>query len=275
MVQKAITFVHLTDLHVSAPPAGAKPPDAETLARLDTVLEMIRSIDPAPEFIAVSGDVTDKGDEASYRIVRDRMQALGIPVVYALGNHDSRPDFYGAMLDRSEDPDAPYNHEQTIAGVHVVVLDTSVPGRTSGALDDAQFAFLDESLRKEPDLPKIVLMHHAPRIDGDSSYAWESLNEAETARFAAMVKGRNVAAILTGHIHHDRFSSWHGIPLVVGNGLQNHIDPLFDAGLRIVTGASFSLCTLRDWGLTVSVVPLAATRETIATIDDAKVRSFR
>ena len=88
MLQRAVRFVHLTDLHVSPTPPGGTPKDDDPVARLDTALEMIRGIDPAPDFAIVSGDITDKGDEESYRIVRQRLEALAMPVVYALGNHD-------------------------------------------------------------------------------------------------------------------------------------------------------------------------------------------
>lgn len=274
MLERAVRFVHLTDIHVS-PPSGATPGDDEPVARLDAALEMIRGIEPAPDFVVVSGDITDKGDEESYRIVRQRLETLPMPIVHALGNHDSRPGFYAGMLDRTQDPDAGYCHERTIAGVHVVVLDTSVPGRTSGEVGEAQFAFLEAALRNEPDLPKIIVMHHAPRIDEESPFAWESLSVAETERFRQIVCGGNVAGVLTGHIHHDRVSTWHGVPVVVGMGLQAFLDPLYRKGLRIMSGASFGLCTLRPSGLTVSFVPLACDRRELGFLDADKVRSLK
>ncbi len=220
MTDGAVRFVHLTDIHVSQRPPGETRDIDDPIVRLDAVLDMIRSIEPVPDFVVVSGDITDQGDEESYRIARERLDALALPVVYALGNHDRRPGFYAGMLDRTEDAEAPYFHERAIAGVHVVVLDTSVPGRTSGALGDGQFAFLAEALRREPDLPKIVVMHHAPRIDEESPFGWESLSVAETERFREALSGSNVAGILTGHIHHDRVSTWHGVPVVVGTGCR-------------------------------------------------------
>ncbi len=275
MLQRTVRFVHLTDIHVSPPPAGGTSKDDEPVARLDTALEMIRGIDPAPDFAIVSGDITDKGDEESYRIVRRRLDALAMPVVHALGNHDSRPGFYAGMLDRTQDAQAQYCHERSIAGVHVIVLDTSVPGRTSGEVGEAQFDFLEAALRREPDRPKIVVMHHAPRIDEESPFAWESLSVAETERFRQIVGGGNVAGILTGHIHHDRVSNWHGVSVIVGMGLQAFIDPLYRKGLRILSGASFGLCTLRPSGLTVSFVPLACDRRPLGFLDEDKVRSLK
>lgn len=268
---KSPTFIHLTDLHAHC---EREVDGIDTMANLDTALAMIAAIDPAPDFVIVSGDLTDKGDASSYRAVRERLDALAMPVLCALGNHDSRPGFYEGMLDRTRDAEASYFHERLLDGVHVVVLDTSVPGKVSGALGADQFAFLDAALLRHPALPKVVVMHHGPRIVTDSPFAWESLNEAETERLRRTLAGRPVAGILTGHIHHDGVANWHGVPVVVGNGLHDFIDPTYRKGLKIHTGASFGHCTLRESGLSVAFVPLPSDRRHLVTIDAATVRGF-
>ncbi len=270
----APTFIHLTDPHVCADPKDATSKGIDTVATLDAVIARIRAIEPAPDFVLMSGDITDHGDAESYRLVRGRMEGLGLPVLYALGNHDKRPGFYDGMLDRRTDVDAPYCHDRVEAGIHVVVLDTSVPGKVSGALGDDQFAFLDAALARHPGLPKIVMMHHGPRIVDDSPFAWESISGAETGRLRRALEGRGVAGLFTGHIHHDRVSSWYGVPVIVGNGLHDFIDPTFRDGLKIHAGASFGLCTLRPSGLTVSFVPLPSDHRHLVTLDAATVRRF-
>ncbi len=268
---RAPTFIHLTDLHAHC---EHEVDGVDTMGNLDAALQRIAAIDPTPDFVIVSGDLTDKGDASSYRAVRERLATLHLPVIWALGNHDKRPGFYEGMLDRIEDAQAPYCHDQVFDGVHVVVLDTSVQGKVSGALGDDQFAFLDTALLRHPELPKIVVMHHGPRIVTESPFAWESLNEAETERLRRTIAGRPVAGILTGHIHHDGVSLWHGVPVVVGNGLHDFIDPTYRKGLKIHTGASFGQCTLRATGLSVAFVPLPSDRRHLVTLDEEKVRGF-
>ena len=67
------------------------------------------------------------------------LAATSLPVVYALGNHDTRAGFYEGMLGRSTDIDAPYDHEQVIAGVHIITLDTSTPGQIGGTIEPERF----------------------------------------------------------------------------------------------------------------------------------------
>lgn len=139
---------------------------------------------------------------------------------------------------------------------------------------EPQFVFLDEALDRHPELQKIILMHHAPTIGDDAGYEWERLGSEDTRRLLAALKGRNVAGVLTGHIHYDRVSFWHGIPVIVGNGHHNFVDPTYRKGLRIRSGASFALCTLRPSGLTVSFVPLPSDRREFRIVPDERARSY-
>jgi len=269
------TFLHLTDFHVSDPALGDRDLLADTGARLDEMLAMIAAMERKPAFAVVSGDLTNHGDVASYRHLRDRLAGIGLPLVYALGNHDTRPGFYQGMLERTHDLDEPYCHEQVIGGVHVVVLDSSVPGRIGGALAESSFAFLDRALAGHPDVAKIVVVHHAPALDAESQLPWETLGRADSARLAEAVRGRNVAGILCGHVHVDRVAVWNGVPVVVGTGLHNAFDPLHGSGLRAVAGAGFALCTLRPSGLAVTFVPLPSDRRELAVLPEETVRAFR
>lgn len=135
------TFLHLTDLHISAPEPVDADLQSDTTATLHTVRGMIDGMATPPAFILVSGDLTNHGDLASYQTLRGLMADLPVPVVYALGNHDTREGFYAGMLDRSNMRDASYDHEAVIDGVHVITLDTSRPDKIGGDLDDAQFGF--------------------------------------------------------------------------------------------------------------------------------------
>lgn len=255
------TFLHLTDLHISAPDPVDTGLHSDTTATLRTVRNMIDGMATPPAFILVSGDLTNLGDHASYETLRALMDGLPMPVLYALGNHDTRAGFYQGMLGRNHDLTAPHDHEALVAGAHVITLDSSRPDKIGGHLDDAQFAFLATALANHPDVPKVLMLHHAPALDQDPDWEWECLSFTATARLADALKGHAVAGIFAGHIHQDRFSQWHGIPLVVGMGQHAALDPLFrERGIRMVQGTSFSLCVLRDSGLTVTCVPLPATR---------------
>lgn len=255
------TFIHLTDLHVGNP---AVPDDhlfTDTSAALARVLALIGTMDTKPSFIVASGDLTNRGDADSYRQLKALMSVSNLPVVYALGNHDSRAGFYQGMLERTSDLEEPYDHHQVIADVHIITLDTSTPGQIGGTITPEQFAWLEQALDINADLPKLIVAHHAPALgDAPPWDHWRTIEFGQSQQLADLLKGRNVLAILSGHIHHDRFSVWHGIPVIVGMGQHAATDILTQDVLRMVDGSSFGIGTIRRSGLTMALVPLPQTR---------------
>jgi len=267
------SFIHITDLHVGNPDIPDDHLFSDTSATLRQVLSLIGTIAPAPSFIIASGDLTNRGDAGSYRHLAQIMEATSLPVFYALGNHDERAGFYEGMLGRGHDLDAPYDHDAVVDGVHVIVLDTSTPGQIGGTIEPEQFAWLEDRLNDHPDRPKLLVAHHAPALGDAPDWAhWRTIEFNQSQRLAELLKGRNVLGILSGHIHHDRFSVWHGIPVIVGMGQHAATDILAGDVLRMVEGASFGVGTVRRSGLTVALVPLPQSRAELNRYDLAALR---
>ena len=274
----AVTFVHLTDLHIGEPGTPDDHLYADTTGNLRAILADVKRMDPAPAFIVASGDLTNRGDVPSYRHLQAVLAEaeLPMPVLFALGNHDKRDGFYEAVLDRTEDNMAPYDHDHVIAGMHVIVLDSSVPGKIGGAFEAGQLDWLRDRLDDHPELPKLLVMHHAPALDEDNAeMEWESLTIADTQALRDLLDDYEVVGILSGHIHFDRVSNWYGIPVVVGIGQHAGTDVLaMPHALRMVEAASFAVGTLRPSGLSISFVPQPATRRELHVIDMEQMRKY-
>jgi len=250
-----VTFVHLTDLHI-----GDQATDdhlfSNTAETLKTILAQVATIEPKPSFIVASGDLSNRGDPESYELLKQIMAATDLPVVYAIGNHDTREGFYAGMGIETPAADAPYFHDCVIAGVHIITLDSSTPDYIGGTIEDGQFEWLEGVLDTHADLPKLIVSHHPPALgDGPDLTHWRHIAYDHSVRLGEMLKGRNVLGILSGHIHHDRVSIWNGIPVVVGMGQHVATDILRNDILRMVRGSSFAIGTIRRSGLTVAFVP--------------------
>jgi len=263
-VSDPVTFIHLTDLHVGNP---AVPDDhlfSDTTTTLRRILAEVKTLVPQPKFIVASGDLTNRGDAGSYENLKSIVAEAGLdmPILYALGNHDRRDGFYPTMLGQTDSIDAPYDHAQVIAGIHVIVLDSSVPNKIGGSFEPGQLDWLKAELEAHADLPKLLVMHHAPALDThNTDMEWESLSYADTEALRQAVAGKNVIGILSGHIHYDRVSNWYGIPTVVGIGQHAATDVLWlHEGLRMLDGAAFAIGTLRPSGLSITFAPQPATR---------------
>lgn len=268
----AVDFLLISDLHQGA--ADDPGLRSDTIANLRAVLDAAAGIRPRPAFALFAGDLANHGLPESYRRLKDELSRLDIPALYALGNHDDRASFREHFLGEADGSDAPFFHEAVLAGVHVVTLDSSVPGRISGALDEAQFAFLDAALDRHPDLPKLVMVHHPPALDPDAE-RFEILDHADAGRLGDLIAGRGVAGLLCGHIHRDRVAMWRGVPVVTCTGL--HCEIVEDAEsdlLRHVRGVSFARCTLRGGDLAVRFVQLPTDRADLGETPLALLREM-
>jgi len=273
-----LIFAHLTDLHIGNPEIVDPTLHSDTTATLKAVLADLRRMEPPPAFAVVSGDLTNLGDAASYAILRRLFDEarLAMPVIFALGNHDRRDTFRAAFLGLAAD-EAPYDHDTVVAGLHVIVLDTLVPGRVGGTLAPAQLDWLAERLAAEPGTRKLIVMHHGPMLDLDEpASAWECIGPEATRRLAELLASRtDVVGILSGHIHYDRVTLWHGIPIIVASGQHNAVDVLYlGRGLRSLAGASFAIGTLRPSGLSVAFVQQPGDRHELDRMEAASLRAL-
>lgn len=266
-----IRFIHLTDLHLSHPDAGDPGDRSGNAQTLTQVITAINAMETQPAFVVASGDLTNLGDTASYHLLRDHLAPLKAPLLMALGNHDKRAGFYEAWgYDATE---APYFHQSLQGGLHVITLDTSRAGHVAGTICAPQFALLERALEQHKETPKIIVMHHPPRIDTDG-LPWGSIDMASTERLAATLKGHQIAAILSGHIHINRVSHWHGIPIIVSIGLNSSVDLLETVDMRLIEGRGFGICDWRPSGMSVSFVPLTPAPQELGTIDRARLLAF-
>ena len=264
-------FIHLTDLHISHPDASDSKDTATALQSLQRAVAAINAMDPQPDFVVASGDLTNMGDVASYTLLKETLAPLKAPLIPALGNHDKRAGFHEVFGAGASD--ALLFSSQARAGLHVIVLDTLVPNHVAGTIEDAQFAMLEDALRQHSDLPKVIVMHHPPRLD-EADLPWASIDMAATTRLAEVLKPHWVAAILSGHIHINRTSLWHGMPILVSTGLDSTIDLLERTDLRILEGAGFTICTYRDSGITASYVSLLPEARELGVIERARLLKF-
>lgn len=259
-MSREVTFVHMTDFHIGDPGTDDHL-FSDTQETLKQVLALVATIEPRPSFLVASGDLANRGDVESYTILKQIMQATDLPVVYAIGNHDTRQGFYAGMGIEAPAADAPYFHDRVIDGIHVVTLDSSTPDYIGGTIENEQFEWLAGVLDAHLQLPKLIVSHHPPALgEGPDVTHWRHIAYEHSARLGEMLKGRDIIGILSGHIHHDRVSIWNGVPVVVGMGQHVATDILRTDVLRMVRGSSFAIGTIRRSGLSIAFVPLPSDR---------------
>jgi 3',5'-cyclic AMP phosphodiesterase CpdA len=204
-------IAQITDLHIGF--SGDRP-DEPNLLRLERVVDALAALSPAPDLLFATGDLTEHGDEPSFRRLADTLARLPFPVHYALGNHDKRAPFRSAFPDA---PDAGGFVQYAIEDgpLRCLVLDTLDENRHGGAFCDVRAQWLADRLDEQPDRPTIIILHHPPVEVG---IAWMDPDPAEAwiARLAETIRDHaNVIALLAGHVHRPISLPWQGRALTI------------------------------------------------------------
>jgi Icc protein len=204
-------IAQITDLHLGAKRGD---PGHSNEARLDAVIARLLAMEPQPDLLLVTGDMSEGGDPASYRSLAERLGAFRCPVLFAMGNHDRR-DALHAELPQVPLDDGFVHYAYDAGALRILVLDSVDEDRHGGAFCSTRANWLRTRLAEEPDRPTIIVLHHPPI---ESGIGWMTIapHEPWVERLAEGLDGfRNVVALLTGHLHRPMVSSCMGITVAV------------------------------------------------------------
>ena len=190
-------FVQLSDTHWGFNGPKANPHADATLKK---AVAAVNTLDDRPDFVVFTGDLTHTTDDPKLR--RARMAEFR-EIVGKLNVKDVRfmPGEHDASLDRGEaykeffgDLNYTFDHK----GVHFIALDNvSDP---TGAIGEAQLAWLRNDLAQlRPDTP-IVVLAHRPLFDLQPQWDWATRDGAKAVEL--LMPHKNVT-VFYGHIHQE------------------------------------------------------------------------
>jgi len=189
---------------------------ADTLTPLVRTVDHINRLNPAPDLVLITGDLIDDGDPGSYAFLRKVLTPLNSSFVVIPGNHDHKENLKKAF------PDHPYLAQSVEEKgmdylcfvlndypLRLVGLDTVTPGDHGGGFGPARRAWLEDVLRKEPEKPTLLFMHHPPfasaigHMDKEIFRGWRE--------FESLVATHpQVERVLCGHLHRPLFRRFGG-----------------------------------------------------------------
>ncbi|MEC3955189.1 metallophosphoesterase [Nocardia sp. CDC153] len=194
---------------------------ARNVERVERVMAFLAELPQRPDLIIVTGDIADEGEVEEYQQARLAL-ASEVPVLVLPGNHDDRGNLRQVLF--GQDPGyEPINAVHRGDGVTVVLLDSSIPGKPEGHLDEVTYAFLEDALeRTAADDVVLVAMHHPPVAV--QSTVVDPIRLTNPERLAEIVAGdARIAAVLTGHVHAGLMTSFAGKPLIVAPSVSSTI----------------------------------------------------
>lgn len=193
-------IAQITDFHIKARGKVAYRV-VDTAACLKAAVEAVAGLDPAPDIVVGTGDLTDFGRPEEYALLRELLAPLGRPVFLVPGNHDEREAMRNAFRGDGYLPRSGFL-QYTVEDypIRLVALDTVIPGESGGRLCDERLQWLDRTLAAAPERPTMIIMHHPPFATGIAHMDRIGLEGAE--HFAAVVaRHPQVERVLCGHLH--------------------------------------------------------------------------
>src|ERR1043165_4005237 len=189
-------FVQLSDTHWGF--QGAPNPDA--LVTLPKAVEAVNALDPQPDFIVFTGDLTHTTDDPGER--RKRLAKFK-EIVSGLKNRNLRlmPGEHDASLDHGEAykeffgaPNYSFDHK----GVHFIALDNvSDP---SGSIGKPQLEWLRADLAGQDKDARIVVLTHRPLFPLYPQWDWATKDGEQAIE---LLKPHSNVTVFYGHIHQE------------------------------------------------------------------------
>jgi 3',5'-cyclic-AMP phosphodiesterase len=200
---------------ISDPHLQIGPGDRGSADALAAVVRAVGELNPAPDALLVSGDLTHAATDAEYERVAELTAPLDIPIHVLAGNHDD-PEALRARLGAPGRTGEPLQYVERVGALRLVVLDTRVPGRDAGALGAERLAWLEQQLAAERDVMTILAMHHPPVLTGIPVMDEVALAHADRLAVGELLAHNpQVKRVVAGHIHRGLTGAAGGCPVFV------------------------------------------------------------
>jgi len=257
--QATHTLIQLTDTHVVAED-DPLPGGIDTAAVLQRALQIVEEAVLPPTALMFTGDLTENGRPDQYRrlraIVEPAAVRLGVPFLYAAGNHDDRAALREHLLGEPRSAE-PLDHIVRLGDLRIVVLDSTVPGRAHGAVRHEQLEWLRAELAEPAPAGTVLAIHHPPLPSATPLAAAIPLLRRD--ELADAIAGTDVRLVLAGHTHVASAGALGGVPAWIGGPLASTVDPLAPGtSFRSLAAPSVSRIDLFPDGLLTTSVPIGA-----------------
>ena len=152
----------------------------------------------APDAVLVKGDLTNDGADDEYAAFLACYGVFGDRLFHVRGNHDR---YHHQTYDAGD-------QVIDLPGVRIALMDTTIAGGTTGALDADQFAWLDD-VCGQADRPVVVMGHHQDWVPGDNggrnrSVDYFGINPDDSEALHALMGRHGVLGYFAGHTHRNR-----------------------------------------------------------------------
>jgi 3',5'-cyclic-AMP phosphodiesterase len=200
-----LRMIQISDIHLFADKDTALL-GVKTQESFTAVIDLLQSEAGAIDLILLSGDLSQDGSDAAYSRIANLLKTFNVPIYYVPGNHDNT-EVMSLIFTRETISNG--NHI-IFKNWHIILLNSRIPGKVEGVLDQSQLNYLQDCLQKYPKHHAIVVLHHQPVPVGSK---WlDNLGLKNADDFWQLISHyHNVNTILFGHVHQAFEQEVHGV----------------------------------------------------------------
>lgn len=158
------------------------------------------------DFILATGDISEKGSLESYRLVKEALQTITVPVHFIPGNHDIPHNMF-SVLNQFMFPDS---HSFDFLNWSLYYLDTIVDNKHHGYVSPEKLNVLSLKIENSSAANIGIVMHHQPTNVGTPLI--DKFNITNSDILIPFVNRHDrLKTILFGHVHNDYNINSNGI----------------------------------------------------------------
>lgn len=196
-------IAQIADTHISQPDLN----EPRTLERINALKDFVVHIGgrgEKPDLILHTADVSQNGLPEEYAIVKSIMDAVDIPVFFAVGNRDHGENLIEGLkgLGGGKLVDGFLIYSIDDFPVRLIAMDTQNRQSRIGTTCSVRLSILEELLKEQPDTPTAIFMHHPPFEVPTSKYPFQFDDPALADAFLQLIaRHKQVVHLFCGHMH--------------------------------------------------------------------------
>lgn len=220
-VDEQLNVLQITDMHLTTPTTleattALREDQSQCQQHFDSSLKQALAEDIRCDLILVTGDLVSKVDPLTYDYIFDALKRTQIPFACIAGNHDvtdelgyDLPFDQRQLIARSMDSRLLNQHVIESEYWQLLLLDSSVSGKISGVLANADLDWLCQQLDNCDKPALLALHHHVLPMNSE----WIDAHMVENAEefWQRVDRYEQLRVIISGHTHQEQIRHKNGV----------------------------------------------------------------
>jgi len=192
-----IRVLQISDMHLFADSSGLLV-GINTEDSFLAVLELAQHHSWPPDFIFLTGDISQDSSLTAYQRLIEHLKPLGIPCYILPGNHD-KPERLQQIFQQP-----PFSYQLFLHHKNwlFAFLNSATPNEEGGTLDEEEIELLQLEMNKHPNKKVLICLHH--QLKPVSSQWLDTMSVINPSSLIDIISNTDkVKGVIHGHVHQE------------------------------------------------------------------------